>query len=201
MERYELPEGWEWKCLADVSPINTISIQPQNYPNRFFNYIALENIESGTGQLINFKPVRGDTIKSNKFSFGTQHVLLGKLRPYLNKVFVPDFEGICSTDVLPLLPDSKCLNRNFLAICLRSPDFTEYSTIRMEGTKMPRLRTSDLKAFKIPVPALTEQHRIVARIEELTRRVEETRKLIKTAEAELATFTPALLAKAFRGEL
>lgn len=58
-----------------------------------------------------------------------------------------------------------------------------------------------LKEVEIPVPPLPEQRRIVARIGELTRRVEELRQLQIKIEAELLGFTPTLLAKAFLGKL
>jgi type I restriction enzyme S subunit len=58
-----------------------------------------------------------------------------------------------------------------------------------------------IKEIYLPIPSLNEQRRIVSPIEELTRRVEEARRLCREADLELAAFTPALLAKAFRGEL
>jgi type I restriction enzyme S subunit len=58
-----------------------------------------------------------------------------------------------------------------------------------------------LHNLSIPVPPVKEQRRIVGRIDELTLRAEELKKLIDDAKADLAAFTPALLAKAFRGEL
>ncbi len=75
----------------------------------FQNYIGLENIESNTGQLVNFSETSGDGIKSNKFQFTKEHILYGKLRPYLNKVYLPNFTGVCSTDIIPIKPDSNLL--------------------------------------------------------------------------------------------
>jgi len=162
--------------LNEVAIIDTNTVLPSDYPNIVFNYIALEHIESLTGSLVNFNPTEGKTIRSNKFRFDERHVLLGKLRPYLNKVHIPSFEGICSTDILPLLPKKDLIDRKYLTFCLRSPFFVEYAQVNMQGTKMPRLRTEDLKLFKIPIPPLEEQQRIVSRIEALTKRVEEARK-------------------------
>lgn len=177
MERGELPEGWNWYSLGDVAPIDTEPVLPKKYPAQLFNYIALENIESGTGKLIDFAPTLGAAIASNKSRFGTAHVLYGKLRPYLNKVLVPDFDGICATDIVPLRPDTERLTREYLALWLRSPDFVEYTRSKMEGAKMPRLRTPDYGSAMIAVPPLTEQRRIVARIEEFAWRVDEIRRL------------------------
>ncbi len=181
--------------VEDVVKIDTDSVLPTEEPIKMFNYVGLENIESVSGSLVGFAPTEGERIRSNKFVFTTRHVLLGKLRPYLNKVHLPSFEGICSTDILPLLPREGLLEREFLALCLRSSVFVEYSRAKMQGTKMPRLRTKDLKAFEIPVPPLEEQRRIVSRIEALTRRAAEARRLTLEREDELDTFLKAAYLK------
>jgi type I restriction enzyme S subunit len=114
MERYELPDGWEWRKLAQVVEIGSEQINPSRFPNDEFNYLALENIEQGSGKVIDFTPTSGKNIKSNKFKFTNKHVLYGKLRPYLRKTFAPEFEGVSATDLLPLLPDENNLDRKFL---------------------------------------------------------------------------------------
>ncbi len=76
------------------------------------------------------------------------------------------------------------------------PGMNEADTCRVMIT--PALRKA---GWGEPVWRLAEQRRIVSRIEALTRREEEVRKELAQADAHLAAFTPALLAKAFRGEL
>ena len=182
-----LHANWERVSLVERIDIDTKQVLPSESPETQFNYIALENVESGTGRLVNLQSVQGATILSGKFRFDSSHVLFGKLRPYLNKVVLPDKEGICSTDILPLRPKEDSLSREWLALCLRSPQFIEYSRTKMDGAKMPRIRTPDLKSYKIPIPPIDEQRRIVARIEELSRRAEEARKLRQEAVAQIAT--------------
>jgi len=83
------------------------------------NFIGLKNIESNTGRLINFKPTDTSEIKSTKSFFKKTHVLYGKLRPNLNKVILPEFDGVCSTDILVLDPNEKII-REYLAYFLKS---------------------------------------------------------------------------------
>ncbi len=178
--------------LGDVALIHTTPILPTTKPNAKFFYVALENIESGTGKLVGSTEAKGESIKSNKFTFGAEHVLFGKLRPYLNKVLVPDRKGICSTDILPLKPRPDLLTRDFLAWCLRNPNFVEYSSAKMDGGKMPRLRTPDLENYEISVPPLGEQRRLVARIEAVASRIHElvnhTRVITEAVDRTLAAF-------------
>lgn len=201
MERYELPDGWEWRELAQVVEIGSEQVNPFRFPDDLFNYLALENIEQGSGRVIDFTPTPGKNIKSNKFKFTSKHVLYGKLRPYLRKAFAPDFEGVSATDLLPLLPDENNLDRKFLVWWLLSPQVIEYVVGKQAGVKMPRLRSNDLAQMPIPVPVLAEQQRIVAKIESLFEQSRTARTALTRVPVLMAQFRRAVLASAFRGEL
>ncbi len=185
MERFELPEGWEWRELHEVAAVDNRQMNPSDSPDILFNYIGLDNLESGTDELANFRPTSGSAIRSNKNRFDPRHVLYGKLRPYLNKVHLPAFEGVCSTDILPLLPKQEVISRQYLANYLRTPAIVEHTRSKMDGAKMPRLRTPDLQALLVPIPPLIEQVRLVTRIEAQTSRVEAMRKARRELENEL----------------
>jgi restriction endonuclease S subunit len=90
------------------------------------------------------------------------------------------------------------LDDYYLHYFLRTVDFGE---IAQSEEGYPSLRLSDISELDIPIPPIDEQRRIVARIEKLTRRAEEARKLMAEAENQILQFQSALLAKAFRGEL
>lgn len=196
-DQRELPKGWEWKRLGEIAPITGRSVQPSQWPEKEFKYLSLENIEAHTGRLIGFTPTKGQQVKSTTVSFGPQHVLYGKLRPYLNKVFVPDFEGVATTEFLPLEPDQRIIIREFLAWYLRSHEFVRFASTHQTGSRMPRVNMRDFKAAEIPLPPLDEQQRIVARIEELTRRIEEAKGLRRAARDEAAALLPAALHEVF----
>ena len=123
-------------------------------------YVGLENIESG-GRFLNVRPVDSGELASSKFAFTPRHVLYGKLRPYLVKIARPDFEGICSTDILPVLPGPK-LDRNYLSWLLLSPRMVALAASRASGANLPRLSPSALAEMEIPLPSLSEQRRIAA---------------------------------------
>lgn len=201
MERYDLPDGWEWRELAQVVEIGSEQVNPFRFPDDLFNYLALENIEQGSGKVIGFTPTPGKKIKSNKFKFTSKHVLYGKLRPYLRKAFAPDFEGVSATDLLPLLPDKNNLDRKFLVWWLLSPQVIEYVVGKQAGVKMPRLRSNDLAQMPIPIPVLTEQQRIVAKIESLFEQSRTARTALTGIPVLMAQFRRAVLASAISGRL
>ena len=88
-------------CLRDVCAQDRETIKPGDRPE--LRYIGLESIESNTAQFVKGELSKTpESPQANSFRFGMQHVLYGKLRPYLNKVALPDFEGKCSTELVPL---------------------------------------------------------------------------------------------------
>lgn len=151
--------GWQTVPLGDVAAIERSSIQPEDIKSGT-TYIGLENIESG-GVFVGAGSVDAGVLESSKFRFTDRHVLYGKLRPYLAKIACPDFSGICSTDILPILPGSK-IDRRYLLHFLRQPSMVEYAASQSVGVNLPRLSPSVLERFPVPLPCLGEQRQIAA---------------------------------------
>lgn len=121
-------------------------------------YVGLEHIENG-GRFVGVGPVRAGELASSKFAFTRRHILYGKLRPYLAKIARPDFDGVCSTDILPVLPGPD-LDRSYLAWLLLTPELVALANSRATGANLPRLSPRALAEFEIPLPPLQEQVRI-----------------------------------------
>jgi type I restriction enzyme S subunit len=198
---YPLPDTWRWFPLCEVATIGSRQVLPFETPDKSFNYLALENIESGTGQIVNFSPTPGKDIKSNKFVFDRNHVLYGKLRPYLRKAVTPDFEGVSATDLLPIKPDNSRLDRHYLKWWLLSPVILDYVTGRQTGVKMPRLRSDDLDNLPIPLPPIDEQRKIVDKLASSIAQTRTARAALECIPVLLKAFRQSVLAAAFRGEL
>jgi type I restriction enzyme S subunit len=182
----------EWKTVAldEVATIERSTIQPEAI-SQGTAYLGLEHIESG-GRILGAKPVDEGELASSKFQFTARHVLYGKLRPYLAKIACPDFTGICSTDILPILPGPN-LERRFLCYFLRQPSMVDYANSRAAGANLPRLSPSVLAEFEIPLPSLTEQRRIA----EVLDRAEALRAKRRAALAQLDSLTQSLFLDLF----
>ncbi len=188
---YALPKGWEWKKLSSLAELSRKSIQPLK--GRSYNYIGLEHIESGTGKLIDFSATDGGNILSTKIEFSKEMVLYGKLRPYLNKVYVAEMDGVATTEILPF----KCADNlfpDFLATFMRSEHFIKAVTSNCSGARMPRATTKFFKNIAyVPLPPLNEQKRIVARLDALFTRIDTAiSHLQETLELSKALFASAL---------
>ena len=126
-------------------------------------YVGLENIESGTGRFLG--TTNAVCVKSSTFRFSPEHVLYRRLRPYLNKVLLPDFEGHCSTEIFPIRPDP-AVSREYLFHWLSMDATVKSIDATSTGARMPRANMNAVLGFQIPVPPLAEQRRIVAILDE-----------------------------------
>lgn len=120
-------------------------------------HVGIDSIESCTGELIGYRTVREDNVRSGKYVFGPDHIIYSKIRPALNKVALPDFEGVCSADAYPILPNKSLCNRVFLAYVMRSDYFLEYILPLSGRAQMPKVNKKALMGFSMPLPPLTLQ--------------------------------------------
>lgn len=121
-------------------------------------YIGLENIESNTGKYVP-NDQKSSISSANIFKKG--QILFPKLRPYLNKVYQAEFDGICSTEFHILNADDGFLDE-FLAIYLRSNIIVNQTKHLMTGNTLPRLQTQDIYNLPVPVISIVKQREIVS---------------------------------------
>lgn len=118
-------------------------------------YVGLEDVESNTCRFLN---------NSNKESFGSalsferNDILYSKLRPYLNKVYLAEFDGVCSTEFVILR--TKAVSPKFLAIYLSSENVVKQTKHMMSGNTLPRLQTEDIHNLLIPILDSDKQDKV-----------------------------------------
>ena len=194
---WKLPKGWRWVRLGEVAVRDTVTINPSSEPSRLFNYVGLEHISNGQWEEPPENLVQGLEIKSACIIFKPGQVLYSKLRPYLNKVVICSRDGIASTEFIPLSVVSALINPAYLAWYLRSPEFVSYANSHTTGSRQPRVKKEAFWSALIPLPPLSEQHRIVARIEELFDRIREARRLREEAQKDAETLLQSAMAEVF----
>lgn len=191
-----LPEGWAKVTLADVTSHSKEKSEPSDFGDA--KYIGLEHIEGGSNRIIGFGDV--STVKSTKAVFRSGDVLYGKLRPYLKKVCRPNFDGICSTDIL-VFPQIDDLDNGYLLHFLSQQSTSEFATQNANGINLPRISPKTLGEINFPTPPLVEQRRIVAKIESLQERSSRARRALSEVGPLLEQFRQSVLRAAFSGRL
>jgi type I restriction enzyme S subunit len=177
--------------LRSVCTQDRASVRPGERGD--LTYLGLEGIEADTGLFVGGDLSKTpETPQANSFLFDSRHVLYGKLRPYLNKVAVPEAQGKCSTEIVPLLP-ARELNRQYLAYYLRSPSTVAQITDRSAGARMPRADMDFVLSLEIPLLHLDEQRRIV----DILSRAEGIVRLRREAHRKAAELIPAIFIDMF----
>ena len=143
-------------------------------PKTIVWHLGLDQITSGTGEIVNRILAPAEDAGSSTFIFDERNVLYSKLRPYLNKVICPDSIGVATTELVPLRPDPKQLDRHYLCYYLRSPSFVSWISSKVAGAKMPRADWTFIGNVRLPLPPTSEQASILAVIARETKDLDDT---------------------------
>ncbi len=181
--------------LGEVVQPTRPRIKPSEKPE--LPFIGMENVEAHTMKLLGTVPAR--TMKSSAVHFQPDDVLYGRLRPYLNKVYRPDFEGLCSAEFI-VFPKSEGVSSRYLQYFLNSSSFVSYATHLNAGDR-PRVDFEQLSTYPFPVAPYEEQQRIVAEIEKQFSRLDEAVASLKRTTANLKRYKAAVLKAAVEGKL
>lgn len=154
--RIKIPPGWDKVALGDVLDQRSELIQPEGNGNTRF--VGLEHIGSGDPALYSWA---SDTdVKSTKFRFYDGDLLYGKLRPYLDKAVEASFEGICSTDILALIPKIERESTKYLLYTIHSRPFIQHAISHTSGTNHPRTSWKAISQYEFPLPPKKERQKI-----------------------------------------
>ncbi len=152
----ELPDAWTFDRFKDVAVLRN---ERTDEASEVEDYLELEDLESGTGRILSRRNTMEVVSDVTRFKKGD--VLFGKLRPYLEKFYVAEFDGKCTGEILAFKPER--IESRFLFYCLASSWFIERCNMLAYGAKMPRVNwPTQLAQFNLPLPPLSEQQRIAA---------------------------------------
>ena len=201
---FEIPESWEWVRLGIISTYNQAK-QKINAKDADVSIwgLDLEDLEKG-GRLLVKKTVGERKAVGDKTIFTKGDVLYSKLRPYLLKILVAPDSGICTPEIVPFTVYGG-ISAEYIVNFLKSPYVDGLVNGETYGIKMPRAGTDTMISLLVPLPPLSEQHRIVAKIEELLPYIERYGKAEEHLTAINTTFPEALkksiLQEAVQGKL
>jgi len=159
-------KGWSIVKFDEFAQIDgNMTTDYEKYAD--YPHIGIDSIEKETGTLKGYRTVKEDGVVSGKYFFTPQHIIYSKIRPNLNKVALPDFEGLCSADAYPILPNPKNCNRVFLALAMRSNYFLDYILQFSARTNLPKVNRKEIAGFSMPLPPLPLQNQFAAFVAEV----------------------------------
>ena len=168
-ERYHVAQvadsQWRLVKVGEVFERSTKTVMPGDLKGPL-TYVGLENISQDTGRLVGDTVAENPaTIKSLKNEFEPGEILYGKLRPNLNKVWLSDRGGICSTDIYVIKPKQDDIVPELYAYIFRDRQFNDAVVSQVKGAQLPRVNWSAIEGLVIPLPPLEVQRELVAEIE------------------------------------
>lgn len=192
----QLPGGWIWVRLGDILISSNDKFNPISSKEEKF--VGLEHINGGTGRLLGY----GSSLetRSTKTKFRKGDLLYGKLRPYLNKVCIVDFDGICSTDILVFSKHNN-IDSRYVARFLLGDEFVKYANQHMSGVQHPRINFQTISNYIFPVPPLIEQQQISNEIERRFSVVDNVVKTVYQGIEQAERLRQSILKRAFEGKL
>ncbi len=189
-------DDWKFPPLGEILIQSKEKHKPENLENLF--YVGLEHIGKETGKLT--ETVGVSEIKTVKNKFKTGQILYGKLRPYLNKVYLAKESGVCSTDILVFNLEDSIIGK-FAVQFMLSRQFVNDMSANTNGVNLPRVSTKYVNNYKFPLPPTKEQHQIIQEIESRLSVCDKVEQSISESLEKAKALRQSILKKAFEGEL
>jgi len=191
----ELPKGWTKTTLGEIVRKVSIKALPTEMPESKF--IGMDCIESNA--LKPFMTYQFNQFKSAGNSFKVNHVLYGRMRPYLNKVYKAEFDGVCSGEFIIM----ECLNDfnpELLKYILHQRDFVRFANQKTSGDR-PRVSFEELAEYPIFKCSPVEQNLIVQEIESRLSVCDKIEETIESSLQQAEALRLSIIKKAFEGKL
>lgn len=191
------PYGYSFSSLGELIELDARMVDPKKEEYQNLLHIGPDRIERDTGKLLPALSAGEENLISGKFLFNADYVLYSKIRPYLKKAALPNFQGLCSADMYPIKPKKNKLTREYLWALLLSDAFLDYTETLASRANIPKLNRTELNAYIFPVPPIEQQVRyshFLAKLNEIKITNEDKKRRID----ELFN---AFIQQAFKGEL
>ena len=155
-------KGWQTMSIVEAAPIKS---QRGDLADEVW-LLNLDAVEAQTGTVLFKHRVQSGEINASTVYFTAESVLYSKLRPYLNKVVMPDEDGVATSEMIPMYPLADRLNRAYLCYWLRSDVFVRHISEKVAGAKMLRVSMDYFRSLAIEMPPLELQEQFAAFVEQ-----------------------------------
>ena len=158
-----IPSDWDKSPFRQLGVIASGLVDPQKQPYSGMQHIGPDCIEKDTGRIFETKSASELRLISGKFYFDSGSIVYSKIRPNLNKVCAPPFEGICSADCYSIKPTGK-IEKAYLFNLMLGYNFYKRAVACSMRTGMPKINQDDLNNIDISYPKSTTEQKKIAEI-------------------------------------
>jgi type I restriction enzyme S subunit len=179
MHTETLPPDWRMVTFGEVARDIT-NHEREPLTNGLERYVGLEHLDPGSLRLRRWGLIEEGTTFTKRFEAG--QVLFGKRRVYQRKAAVPDFDGLCSSDILVLEANSEMLLPELLPFLVHTDAFFEHALGTSSGSLSPRTKWRSLAQFTFPLPPRARQQEMVELFQALEEAIAATEESLAAAE-------------------
>ena len=172
-----IPEAWQAGPILKALQIANGQVDPRAEPYKSMILVAPDHIESETGRLLAMQTASEQRAISGKYLFDCGDIVYSKIRPYLRKAMLADFDGLCSADMYPLKP-SPNVSGSFMLAVLLGHRFTRYAESVSVRSGIPKINRAEMAEFFVALPPPCEQRVIAAALEDVDALLREMDRLI-----------------------
>jgi type I restriction enzyme S subunit len=178
-----IPKDWKTYRFDEVADIVNGQIDPKENKYHKLYQIGSDSIQAGTGKIIDLKRVEDKQIISGNYLFDESMIVYSKIRPNLNKVCIPNFKGLCSADIYPIIPKKNIVSRELLFQIMLSDFFLKQAIKSSMRTGIPKINREDLGMIKVILPTNKEYQQAIVNILSISdSSIEKTEQLIRLKE-------------------
>lgn len=202
-------KGWEEKEISSVAKVSPVKSEIKEAPDdQKVSFVPMSAV-SEISQSIETQEIRtlGDVRKGYTY-FKKGDVILAKVTPCMENGKIAHTEnleheiGFGSSEFHVIRADKEKVLSKFIYQILRTKEFRQEAETKMTGTSgLRRVPKEFVEKYKIPLPPLSEQQKIVERLDALSSRVAELRALQESQLTDLKNLEKSYLREAFNGEL
>lgn len=172
---------WIIKNFTECAIIDTKMVKDfEKYAD--YPHIGIDSIEKETGVLSGYRTVKEDNVISGKYLFTPEHIIYSKIRPNLNKVAMPDFNGLCSADAYPILVKKNITTREYLTYVMRSDFYISYILAFSRRANMPKVNKEQVESFNLPLPPYELQKQFSSFVQQIDKSKFVVQKSLEKAE-------------------
>lgn len=190
-------DNWPLVTFTDVTTIDAAMVDPRDDLYLDMLHIGPDRIEKNTGKLLPALTARDERLISKKFLFNEEYVLYSKIRPYLRKVALPNFTGLCSADMYPVKPTKNVMTREYLWQLLLSDAFTQYTETLPNRANIPKLNRAELASYEFKLPPMQLQNKFT----DIYKKYSKSLLQLNKAQIKSESVFSSLNQKAFSGQL
>lgn len=196
-----LPDGWSITALGKMMSGERRTINPARKAEQAFELYSVPSFDSGLPEM-----VKGGSIGSNKQLVEPDTVLLCKINPRINRVWIvgnhSDCPKIASTEWIPFALREGIVPK-YLCYFLQNADFREYLAANVSGVggSLMRARTSAIEDYPVPIAPIELQSRIVEELDKQFTRLNAGIESLKQIQVRLQRYRASILKAACAGQL